>query len=65
VSWGGYRQRKEKEGEEKGHTPSQATIKNSSDWSRVVSVVYGAPTTNSFIDASPSERVTASTPDYQ
>lgn len=43
-------------------TPSHATIKNSSDGSRVVSVVYGEPTTNSFIEASPRDLVTASTP---
>lgn len=37
-------------------------MRNSSVSSRVVSVVYGEPTTNSFIDASPRDRVTASTP---
>jgi len=43
-------------------TPSHATMRNSSSSSRVVSVVYGDPTTNSFILASPSDRVTARTP---
>lgn len=46
-------------------TPSHATIKNSSFSSTTVSVVYGEPTTNSFIDVSPKERVTANTPRYQ
>lgn len=43
-------------------TPSQATIRNSSSSPRVVSVVYGEPTTNSFIDESPNDLVTAKTP---
>ncbi len=46
-------------------TPSQATIKNSSSSSNVVSVVYGEPTTNSFMLESPSERVTARTPIWE
>lgn len=57
----------ESSGHGRGHaqsqlTPSHATIRNSSPSSSTVSVVYGAPTTNSFIEASPSDRVTASTP---
>jgi len=43
-------------------TPSQAMIKNSSSSLRSVSVVYGLPTTNSFIEVSPRLRVTARTP---
>jgi hypothetical protein len=43
----------------KRRTPSQAMIKKSSSGRIVVSVVYGAPTTNCFIWLSPSERVTA------
>lgn len=43
-------------------TPSQASIKNESFSVRTVSVVYGLPITNSFIELSPNERVTAKTP---
>lgn len=46
-------------------TPSQATIRNSSSSSSVVSVVYGAPTTNSFMLESPRDRVTARTPEVK
>lgn len=44
------------------HTPSQARIRKSSPSAKSVSVVYGLPTTNSFMTQSPNERVTASTP---
>lgn len=43
-------------------TPSQATMRKSSCGPNVVSVVYGEPTTNSFIDESPRDLVTARTP---
>ena len=43
-------------------TPSHAMMRNSSSRPSAVSVVYGDPTTNSFIDESPSDRVTARTP---
>lgn len=43
-------------------TPSQANTKNSSSSHNSVSVVYGAPTTNSFMAESPKLLVTARTP---
>lgn len=43
-------------------TPSHATMRKSSYGPSLVSVVYGEPTTNSFIDESPSDLVTARTP---
>lgn len=51
-----------KTGSGRRRTPSHATMSHSSCGPRVVSVVNGEPTTNSFIDESPSERVTARTP---
>lgn len=55
----------ERGGQNERQTPSQATIKNSSPSSNLVSVVYGLPTTNSFTEASPRARVTARTPDEE
>lgn len=39
-------------------------MRNSSSSPSSVSVVYGEPTTKSFIDESPSDRVTANTPNH-